>query len=93
VIAKHKLSGLTVRIDNERSQHRNKAIALAMLASKLNEQMLEASRAQEAIERKQQVGSGMRGDKIRTYREQDDVVIDHRTGAKLNLRRWRKGEW
>ena len=40
------------------------------------------SSAKVAIDRKQQVGSGMRGDKVRTYRLQDDVVLDHRSGKK-----------
>jgi protein subunit release factor A len=35
-----------------------------------------------SVEKKQQVGSGMRGDKRRTYRFQDDVVVDHETGKK-----------
>lgn len=38
-----------------------------------------------AYDRKQQVGSGMRGDKIRTYRFQDDVVKDHNTGKQAKL--------
>jgi peptide chain release factor 1 len=44
-----------------------------------------------AYDRKQQVGSGMRGDKIRTYRFQDDVVQDHRTGLKANCTQILKG--
>lgn len=43
----------------------------------------------EAVERRQQVGSGMRGDKIRTYRLQDDIVTDNRSGKQG---RWRKIE-
>lgn len=38
-------------------------------------------------DRKQQVGSGMRGDKIRTYRFQDDIVTDHRTGKKNSVKK------
>ena len=40
-----------------------------------------------ACDRKQQVGSGMRGDKIRTYRFQDDVVKDHRTNKSANTKK------
>lgn len=43
--------------------------------------------------RKAQIGSGMRGDKIRTYREQDDLVTNHITGKKMSLEKWRKGSW
>ena len=44
-----------------------------------------------AVDRRQQVGSGMRGDKIRTYRFQDDVVQDHKTGIKANCTQIMKG--
>lgn len=40
-----------------------------------------------AENRKEQVGSGMRGDKIRTYRFQDDIVIDHRTNKKYSVKK------
>ena len=44
-----------------------------------------------ASDRKQQVGSGMRGDKIRTYRFQDDVVKDHITNKSANLKQVMRG--
>ena len=44
-----------------------------------------------AEDRKSQVGSGMRGDKIRTYRFQDDTLIDHRSDKKVNLTQVMKG--
>jgi len=44
-----------------------------------------------AIDRKQQVGSGMRGDKIRTYRFQDDVVQDHATGKRASVSKVLRG--
>ena len=93
VIAIHKPTGFQVRIDNERSQHQNKAVAMKVLAARLYETESERQFAARSQERKQQVGSGQRGDKIRTYRTQDDVVTDHRTGQKLNLGKWLKGEW
>ena len=40
-----------------------------------------------ASDRKQQVGSGMRGDKVRTYRFQDDIVTDHSTGIKVSVKK------
>jgi len=46
-----------------------------------------------AVERKQQVGSGMRGDKIRTYRFQDDVVKDHTTNKAASVKRVMQGNF
>ena len=63
--------------------------------------LLEARVAQEASDRagnaynamrRQQVGSGQRADKVRTYRVQDNVVTDHRTGRKARLARVVAGE-
>lgn len=92
VIVVHKPTGTQVRIDNERSQQQNRAIALKLLAARLYEVEKQKVSQARADERKQQAGSGMRGDKIRTYREQDDQVTDHRTGEKWRLNRWLKGE-
>lgn len=46
-----------------------------------------------SIDRKQKVGSGMRGDKIRTYRFQDDVVKDHMTGKAGSVKQLLKGNF
>ena len=46
-----------------------------------------------ANDRKQQVGSGMRGDKIRTYRFQDDVVKDHITGKTASVKKTLAGNF
>ena len=43
--------------------------------------------------KKSQVGSGMRGDKFRTYRFQDDIVTDHRTGKKAKCSKIMKGRF
>lgn len=93
VIATHRPTGLQVRIDNERSQHQNKAMAYKVLAARLYEAERERASAQRDQERRQQTGSGQRGDKVRTYRTQDDQVTDHRTGVKVNLRKWYDGNW
>lgn len=93
VIAVHKPSGISVRIDNERSQHQNKASALKLLAAKLYESEREKAFNERERDRKQQVGSGMRGDKVRTYRTQDDQVNDHVTGQKWRLKDWIRGDW
>lgn len=93
VIATHRPTGLSVRIDNERSQHQNKATALRMLASRLYQSAGEKAKNERDQLRREQVGTGMRADKVRTYREQDDQVNDHRTGQKWRLKQWRRGEW
>ena len=93
VIATHRPTGLSVRIDNERSQHQNKATALRMLASRLYQSAGEKAKSERDQLRRDQVGTGMRADKVRTYREQDDQVNDHRTGQKWRLKLWRRGEW
>jgi len=93
VVATHKPTGLQVRIDNERSQHQNKAMAYKVLAARLYEIERERAFAQRRQDRLQQVGSGQRGDKVRTYRTQDDQVTDHRSGVKVSLRKWYSGDW
>lgn len=93
VIATHRPTGLSVRIDNERSQHQNKATAYKVLAARLYEAERERLFTQREADRRQQVGSGMRGDKVRTYRSQDDQVNDHRTGQRWRLQDWVRGIW
>lgn len=93
VIVFHRPSGLQIRVDNERSQHQNRATALKMLSCKLKTAELERQALERSLDRKEQVGSGMRGDKIRTYREQDDQVIDHVSGRKSRLSDWVRGNW
>lgn len=78
-------SGVKVRIDG-RSQHQNKRKAFGILEERLSS----AAKAEEAQRlarlKAEQAGSGMRGDKVRTYREQDDTVTDHRTEKKVRLK-------
>lgn len=93
VIAVHRPSGMTVRIDNERSQHQNKAMAFKVLAARLYEAERDKVAAEREKDRRQQVGTGMRGDKVRTYRTQDDQVNDHRTGQRWRLQDWTRGIW
>lgn len=70
---------------SERCQHQNQRIARAILESRVAESLAGVARDARNTERRSQVGSGERGDKIRTYRQQDDVASDHRTGRKVRL--------
>jgi len=92
IVATHRPTGLRVRIDM-RSQHRSRAMALQVLAARLYELERDKAETGRASLRKDQVGSGQRGDKVRTYRTQDDMVKDHRTGQRWRLSDWMQGIW
>lgn len=92
VTATHKPTGVKVRIDMK-SQHQSKEMALKVLAAKIGGHQAKASREDREKRRKEQVGTGMRGDKIRTYRTQDDQINDHRTGQTWKLKKWMRGDW
>lgn len=75
-----------------RSRQNSYNEALAALTRKLDELAKAKAWKELSTQRKEQVGSGMRGDKVRTYREQDDVVIDHQSDRKVSLKRVQAGE-
>jgi len=79
----HKPSGLTVRCADERSQLKNKAKALTVLRSRLLELKIAEENAKYAAHRKQQVGTGERNEKIRTYNFPQNRVTDHRIEVTL----------
>lgn len=58
-----------------------------MLESRVKAHAEAIQRSESDGSRREKVGSGMRGDKIRTYRAQDDQVIDHRSGTKQRLKK------
>lgn len=88
----HRPSGIHLRCENERSQYQNKLWALEMLRSKLVAQERTTGQQGRNVDRKQQVGSGQRGDKIRTIRTQDNQVSDERTGAVKTFRQYAAGD-
>ncbi|MEO7097139.1 MAG: peptide chain release factor-like protein [Polyangiales bacterium] len=89
----HLPTGIYVRSHDGRSQFANKQDALDKLHEKLLDAAREAASSARAAERRGQVGSGMRGDKRRTIRAQDDSVVDHLTGKSWRLRDYERGNW
>jgi peptide chain release factor 1 len=89
----HRPSGIVVRCESERSQHQNRATALAALRARLWEREQTKTTQAVARRRRDQVGSGMRGDKRRTIRCQEGIVSDHVTGRTWSLRDYERGEW
>ncbi len=88
----HRPSGLIVRCADQRSQQKNKARALTVLRSRLLEKKTAAENAKYAAQRKAQIGSGERNEKIRTYNFPQNRVTDHRVELTLyNLAAFMEG--
>jgi peptide chain release factor 1 len=93
VILKHIPTGLMVRSETTRSQHRNKELAIALLTARLFAADTQRRNATIVQDRRQQVGSGQRGDKRRTIRVKDGEVTDHVTGKSWRYKDYVRGEW
>ena len=85
VRVKHNPTGIVVSCQSARSQKTNKEMAYKLLCSKIHAESVGKSLNKKNNIRRGQIGSGQRGDKIRTYRFQDDIIVDHRTGKKVKL--------
>ncbi|MGB5724497.1 MAG: peptide chain release factor-like protein, partial [Parasphingorhabdus sp.] len=80
----HLPTGLVVQCQDGKSQHKNKAQAMKVLAARLYEQERAAVQSEEAEARKSMVGSGDRSERIRTYNYPQGRVTDHRINLTLH---------
>ena len=79
----HLPTGIVVECQDDRSQHKNKAQALSVLAARIRDRQVRESAARTAAERKSLIGSGDRSERIRTYNFPQGRVTDHRINLTL----------
>ena len=79
----HLPTGIVVECQDDRSQHKNKAQALSILAARIKDKQMRERQAKEAATRKSLIGSGDRSERIRTYNFPQGRVTDHRINLTL----------
>jgi len=80
----HLPTGMIVTCQDEKSQHKNKAKALKVLRARLLDKLIEEQRYEISEERRSQVGTGDRSERVRTYNFPQNRVTDHRLGLTLH---------
>ncbi|MEZ4430372.1 MAG: peptide chain release factor-like protein [Nannocystaceae bacterium] len=89
----HVPTGIAVRSDQEKSQTKNREIALRLLRARMLDAEIQRYESERAAHRKGQVGSGDRSEKVRTYNYPQDRVTDHRIGlTRHNLEGFMNGD-
>jgi peptide chain release factor 1 len=88
----HVPTGITSQSEEERNQQRNRKIALDRLEEKLYNYYSSASKDKRSKIRKDQVGTGLRGDKIITIQEQNGIAVNHVNKKKINIKEYLKGD-
>lgn len=88
----HVPTGISAKVDS-RSQPNNKKQALEILVGRLNLKQHDINNVSVSNNRKSQVGSGQRGDKIRTIRVRDDVVTNNISGKKISFQSYEDGDF
>jgi len=92
VQVKHKPTGMIVRCETERSQQQNKHSAIALLTSRLASIQQASAMRSEDDNRRRQIGSGERSDKIRTVQMQNGQVVNNVTGKRMSVEAYMKGD-
>jgi peptide chain release factor 1 len=87
----HIPTGTKVKVDG-RSRSTNEETALIVLRNRLKAEAKSKFFQKRSKIRKEQVGSGMRGDKIRTIRVRDDIVTDHMLDIKISYKKYSRGD-
>lgn len=88
----HKPTGIRIKCTQERSQLKNKELAMRMLMAKLYDMENEKREAEERARRGSQVGTGGRSEKIRTYNWKDSRCSDHRIQQNYPLSQFLSGD-
>ena len=89
---RHVPTGIEVRMQDTKSQHQNREKAWRLLRARVYEHFQQEADAERAASRSKMIGRAQRGERIRTYRYKDNLVVDHRLAGNYNLQSILAGE-